>query len=230
MPIDKSWLQSIDQIVTFCIAENKRIIGITSPQENSGVSMLSAILAESFALSHIKSLLVDVSNIKDADGANGSANEKDWVPIVNDPSDFIRHDKLGFDRLTSHPNTQNRFIFNNIDQIRHILDDSLGDYGAIIIDMPAILSNIPDGINPVSCAAACDAVYLLSLTGQTTSSALGESKERLDAARAPLQGVILNDRDYVSTGASMAQLLRRMRFIPGMKSMADKVEKAALLR
>ena len=206
MSIDKNWLQAIDQIVTASLADKRRIVGITSPHENSGVTRLASTLAESFALSHVKSLLINLSG-ESQTVKQSRKNVDEWVPVLKDPAEFITTDKAGFDRLESHPNIENRFVFNNIEKFREVLDKDLISYQAIIIDLPAILSDNLEGINSASCAAACDAVFLVSMIGQTTRTALGETRERLSAAKAPLAGVILNDRDHISTGQSMVKTL-----------------------
>ena len=218
-------MQAIDHVITASISEYRRIIGISSPHEASGVSKLSRHLVEAFSLSHVKPLLIDLSS----ETTQGDKVDDDWVPILKDPSSFIRHDSAGFDVLESHPDMNERFIFNNIDKFRDILDKELSDYEAIIVDLPAILSGKSESINPASCAAACDAVYLVTMSGQTTRPSLTATKARLDAAKAPLAGVILNDQNYVSTGKSIAQQLQRFSFVPGAKRLAKRVNKTEFL-
>ena len=227
MSIDERWLQSIDRIITASIVGKKRIIGLTSPTGGAGVTLLSGVLAESFALSGVNTLLIDLSTTSD------KANEASdgWIPVLKDPDSYLQKNSDGHDFLESRPDHKNRFIFNNIKKIRDVFNTQLSSYDTIILDIPAVNTNKSSGINAISCAAACDLIYLVCLTGKVTSSELREVKSQFATANVPLHGTILNDRDYIPTGESMSRsLLRKKSFLPGMEKLAARVRKMEILK
>ena len=172
MSIDEKWLPTVDQVVSTAIAGKKRIIGVTSPDGSVGVTMLSKILAESFSLARVKTLLIDFSGAKQSDHQGGDG----WIPVLKEPSGFLQKHPKGYDLLESRPDQQNRFIFNNTDKLREVLDRQLADYETIILDLPPIHAQ-NTGINAISCAATCDLAYLMCLTGHVNSGDLKDVKE-----------------------------------------------------
>ncbi len=230
MSVDKKYLQLIDQIITVSMADQTRIIGITGLHDSDSMAGFSEILAESFSLAQTRTLLVTVSGEQKADEQNtGGGNSKDWMQLLKASSSFAEKGTDSFERMEIHPDKANRFLFNNTARIRQFIDENLGDYGAIIFVLPEMVSQHLETVSPVSCAAACDSVYLICRTGETTRPELSSIRNRLDNIGVSLKGIILDSSGHLTTGQGMARAARRARWIPGMKSLASRLEKLDFL-
>jgi Mrp family chromosome partitioning ATPase len=106
--------------------------------------------------------------------------------------------------------TSNRGLFDSIPWLRNELLTKFKTYSNIIIDLPPLSDHAPGGLNPISGAAACDAVVLVCVRGRTTQRDAADATRVLAAARINLIGTVLNDRDYTPPADEMAAFARRI--------------------
>ncbi len=119
----------------------------------------------------------------------------------------------GLDRITANPTGALRATFNNVDQMRKLFQEELAAYRAVIVDLPAILGDHKNRINPLATAAACDGVYVLCMAGVVDRDTLGTSVKLLRQSSVNVLGVVVNDAVNPSLGFEMAREARRLQRI-----------------
>ncbi len=167
-----------------------RVLGVLSPDRGSGVSTLCRMVAESFACSGVKTLLVDLTQTVVA--SREGCDWWDWVPGKN-VAQIVKLDPGGYEILAARPTNITRALFNNVDTLRQIFNNELSEYKAIVVDLPAVLHQREDHINPVAAARACDAVIMMCVTGRTTKQNVNLTVRELGSAGVQLGGTVLND-------------------------------------
>jgi Mrp family chromosome partitioning ATPase len=200
----ENWLQPIEQIAVSVMINRMSILGFTSPSPRSGVTTISRMLAEILARSGVCSLVVDLSRpIEHTD----MVMDKDelWQRIVQNEG--------GFHMLFAAPSSVSKSRFNNVSWLRQCLNKELAGYGAIVLDLPPLVPDRADLINPVAAAAACDAVLMVCARGRVTRPQLKEAVELLRPAQVNLVGTILNDIDYALPGEEIARAARRLSWV-----------------
>jgi Mrp family chromosome partitioning ATPase len=215
------WLRPIEQIVLAAIESKTRVLGLTSPDAGSGVSLLSSVIAESFTRSGHRTLLVDLTQAAQEAGSN-----RDWAPGQACVSQIIEPQPAGFDLLMAHPTGTTKFLFNNARHLRKTFVEELGQYAAIVVDLPAILHSRSDFINAAAAASACDAVLMVCITGKITRARLGMALEPLKLAGVNLLGMVLNDVQHPTLGVEIAREARRLFWI--VPTFARWIERMAL--
>lgn len=170
-----------------------RVIGITSPDRGAGVSSLCRMVAESFAQSGAKTLLVDLSQQTDT-----AINARPaWMP-GGGATDFIQRDPRGYEIIASPPTTATRPLFNNVETLRRAFVDELSMYRTVVVDLPAIMEDVSGQINPVAVSRACDAVILVCVAGRTRRDRIAATVSTLAMAGVQLGGTVLNDMDQAA--------------------------------
>lgn len=81
-------------------------------------------------------------------------------------------------------------------RMRDLLDELRREYEAILLDSPP-LNLVTDA---AVLGAAADGVILIARAGTTERGALRYAREQLEAVRAPVSGVVLNDVDFSGRG------------------------------
>ena len=200
----EDWLQSVEQIAVSAVVNGTRVLGFTGPEAGSGVTTLSRMLAEVLARSGVRSLLVDLSRPTENAGVPAGGDEP-WRRIVQNESQFHM--------LVAVPTSDSKFRFNNVAWLRQRLDQELADHDVIVLDLPPLITDRTDLINPVAAAAACDSVLMVCARGRVTRARLKEAVRLLLPAQVNLTGTILNDIDYASPGEEMARTARRFSWL-----------------
>jgi hypothetical protein len=206
------WIRPVEQIVLSEIGQSDRIIGFTAPDPHSGVSQLSHVVAEVFALSGFNTLLVDLATpIQDSPAQLVQEPPLAlWLPGTGDSKTHIVHHERGFDFVTARVAKGTRFAFNNISQIRQVLSGELAEYTKVIMNLPPINEHCSELINPAAAAASCDSVLLVCVRGRVTRPQLKNAVGLLRAARCRLVGTVLLEGDYVTAGVEISRTLRRV--------------------
>jgi hypothetical protein len=126
----------------------------------------------------------------------------------------------------------NRGMFDNIPWLRKEFASRQKLHSNIVADLPALLARNPDRLNPISIAAACDAVILVCVRGHTSARQIERARELMDAAGINLAGTVLNELDYVAPAYEMAQAARRILSPTGRfgRRVAERIANAEILR
>jgi hypothetical protein len=122
-----------------------------------------------------------------------------------------------FDRIVANPSGPLRAPFNNVEQMRQLFHQELAHYTAVVVDLPSILGDHQQRINPLAPAAACDGVYVLCMAGIVDNDALTAAMKLLRQSAVNILGVVVNDAENPSLGAEIAREARRVsRLTPGL--------------
>lgn len=182
------WLRPIEQILIAARGAGHRVVGVTSPRSGSGVSTVARQVAECSGRSGINTLLVDLTvPISEATSCPS------WVPGQPGALNLIKPLTLGYDQLTCRPTRETRFLFNNAQLLRRMLDADLEQYATVIVDVPPLLADQSDLLSSVAAAATCDAVCMVCVPGRITRDELTTVSDMLKSARIRLFGIVLND-------------------------------------
>lgn len=205
----QSWLQSVEQLMLSAIDNKARVVGIVSPEAHSGAATICRMLATCHASAGSKALLVDLTT-------DVTAGMPAWTPGPEAAGAVEAHPD-GYATLTARASPVTRSLFNKVDSLRLMFDDSLAAYDAIVVDLPPLLDTPRDKINPLAAARACDAVIMVCLTDHLTQQRLEAATTMLSAAGVNLAGVVLDDHLSPPLGAAMARdCLRLSRYVPGV--------------
>jgi Mrp family chromosome partitioning ATPase len=216
-PAPETWTRAVEQLVLPILEGRVRVLGVTSPEEGAGASTLSGAAACALARSGLKVLLIDLSPRTAAEQA------KAWVPGESGAASYVRPHAAGYDVLTAVVTPETRFLFNNGQRLRSTLTGDLGDYGAVIVDLPPLLDDERDGVNALAAALVCDQVLLVCANRRTARSDARAATELARSNGVRLSGVVWNNFGEMGLGEEIATTIkRRLRFVPGMARFADR--------
>jgi hypothetical protein len=197
------WQASIERVLAPAIMADSRVLGFLGLHRQAGVTRLSLAAAEAFSRRGANVLYIDLASPRAAEGTappRGGAALQHWregnrtVPA----------------RVEAVVTNSNRGLFDSIPWLRNELTTRFKTYSNIIIDLPPLSEHAPGRLNAISGAAACDAVVLVCVRGQTTQREASDAARVLAAARINVIGTVLNDRDYTPPADEIAAFVRRV--------------------
>ncbi|MBA4791723.1 MAG: hypothetical protein AB1698_21625 [Pseudomonadota bacterium] len=188
-------LREVESVYLATFGQGARVVGITSVRGGSGVSVLSAALAER-SQRQTRTLFIGLSDPTAAVPAQATS----WLPTDDDVEDNVITDPRGFDALIAVPSPEQSFAFRNALAIRGMLDRLLEIYGAIVVDLAAVEPRERVAVPVTTIASACESVVVVCLSGRDTRSAVNRAAAALRQANAPLQGIVINDRYNQTVG------------------------------
>ncbi|MEZ5843429.1 MAG: hypothetical protein R3D27_06790 [Hyphomicrobiaceae bacterium] len=119
------------------------------------------------------------------------------------------------EHLVANPAGRARAQFNNVEEMRKLLHVELAAYQAIVIDLPPVLDESDDHINPLAAMAAADGSFLLCMAGRIDRSSLARTMTLVKQSGVELLGIVVNDAENPSLGAELAREARRIeRILP----------------
>lgn len=205
--MDDSYMRAAEQITLALRRAEARTIAFTSPEPASGTSAAAALAAAVLARSGQPTLLIDLS-VAAKDLTDGPA----WTPGQGEAKIAASGGEAGYARLSVQAGPEVRFLFDNMDWFRGVLDVDLAAYDYIILDLSSFLDRPEGVVNPFAAAAACDALILVCRRGRITRQKI---KQTMDMARTtgcrPF-GIVMTQGDYVSVGEEIARTVRRLFF------------------
>jgi Mrp family chromosome partitioning ATPase len=184
----------VEAIHQFAQARRARIIGLAGVERDSGASLVARALAARCVNGRRSALLIDAAS---------------QDPLPND--DRPERDPLGYDVLRLRPEGAELLPMRDIERLRHIFQQDHAAYDVIIVDMPAVRYVAGSALPATIIANACDALFLVCLTGAVTRLLLEETVGALRAVQAPLTGLVVNRREQPTLGAEIAREARRLR-------------------
>lgn len=171
-------------------AKSAKALLVTSPQASEGKTTLALNLARSMAIEN-KVLLVDANLRKPEVGSAFKLDGQDGLgtAIRNrlDPGRFITMVD-GVHILVAGEAASNASDLLTPATLKALLTDTRREYDVIIIDGPPVLGFA----ETLALAKSVDGVLLVARANRTTSDALKQSNDLLEAAGAQIIGVVLN--------------------------------------
>jgi Mrp family chromosome partitioning ATPase len=185
-----AWSRNLEQAVLSIDTAKLRIVGFASPEIQSGNSLFAAATAAAFARSGRPALLIDFSQPVRDDRTDS------WIPGTLDTDRWVSHREQGFDQLTVRPSPSNQFLFADIKKLRSTLENLLGRYTVIILDLGPLLDDTETFLNPLAPAAACDSIVLVCRRGLLTRDRLLRAVATMRVVDIDVLGVIINDVSF----------------------------------
>lgn len=178
--------------------ENKcQVIMVTSSRPSEGKTMVSSLLARSFADADQKTLLIDgdmrrgrVHRVFDMEPGTGlSGFLAGEVPKLTDA--VIKTDSPKLEVLARGKNSAPRFEILSASRFVNTINELRKDYDRIIIDTPPLLG-LADSIMVSKCV---DGAIFVIRAEQTTQRDISTAMEVLVGTRTPIYGFVLNGVD-----------------------------------
>jgi Mrp family chromosome partitioning ATPase len=207
------WVRPAEDVALALTTAGVRVVGVTAPVAGSGVSTLARMIARSLTQAKLRTLVLDLSGPVRAD-ANGSA----WAPGAGGAGQMTRRHESGFDLLVANPTPETRAIFNNSTLLKAALSEEFAQYAAVVIDLPAVLPDRDDVINPCGVALSCQALLLICPKWKVRRDEVKEAHARLASVGAQVTGVVFNNFGEEPTFEEIAGLLQRSKWIPSRVS------------
>jgi len=219
----KDWSRTAEQIMLAAVEGKIRLLGITSPVSGSGTSTVARGVAEAYARSGHKALLLDLTaNVR------RDARPPRWVPGGQSAAAAVDVEPTGLAVLTADATLATKALFNNVDFLQQTLGTELSGYTAVVMDLPAVREDEDNRLNPLAAARVADAVLMVCLTGQIDRTQLGNAVETLKMAGANLAGVVLNDYFGTTFGDEVAEHLDgRSLLVPGLSRKLAKMARSS---
>lgn len=203
----ETWGRSIEQVLLVAAESKIRVLGVVSPDSNSGVTTLCQQLADASHAAGWRTLLANFSQ------PAGAGSDDGWHP-GDGPPRIVQSNRHAFDILRVRTSLETRSLFNNVDALKQTFADDLKSYDRIIVDLPAVLDWTPDMPNPVAAARACDSVVLVCMAARSTKGRVRSALSALDAVSVRLDGLILNDHYNPSLGERVAARAQKLSWLP----------------
>jgi len=196
------WQTSIERILAPAIMADTRVLGFLAIHRQEGVSALALAAADGFRRRGANVLYLDLASPRgpDTPSQRGAATLQHWREVER--TDLVQ--------VEAAVTNNNRGLFDSIPWLRNELTTKFKSYSNIIVDLPPLNEQAPSGLNPISGAAACDAVALVCVRGRTTQREAADAARLLAAARINLIGTVLNDRDYTPEADEIAAFAGRV--------------------
>ncbi len=174
-------------VIAIADKQSARIIGVTSCQNDAGVSLVARRLAQTFASFGRRSLLVDASRLAPIQ----PGTERNELPysdsVVADPFLDDQIETLDLAAVSDWP-------VGSREECRQALEALARNSCTVVVDLPPIIQ--PTGKPTLlmqTVGAACDLTFLVCLSGKTERRSLKAAVEAAGIFKMTIGGIILND-------------------------------------
>ncbi len=180
---DSGSARRLTKLVSAAVAQSTNIIGVTGARKGVGVSVVSRQLAGAFASFGVRTLHVDLSKATISTGAQ--TGRLSLLDLMTEVRPCLATVDLG---------GASGSVALDADRVRDALAEAVKNGFTVIIDLPPLLL-ASDQSRPAIAAAgtACDAVFLVCLSGDTKRNELAECIDTGRIIGLKFGGVILND-------------------------------------
>jgi Mrp family chromosome partitioning ATPase len=185
--VDPESARRLTKVIASAQAQSASIIGITGPRTGIGVSVVSRELAGALASFGAKTLLVDVSHATVVEPSTEPVLETSLALLASEVRPRLSVAKVG--------------VCLSADAFRASLAEAVREGYTVVLDLPPVMqaSGQPTP-SLLAAGAACDVVFLVSLSGQVTQKELVACIETGRLVGLKLGGMILNDWRMPASG------------------------------
>lgn len=202
----------IERIFLSAAARGGRVLGVIGCGPGDAQHLLARALAERSARSGERTLLLDLSL------PVGPVTERiRWAPGDERVGESIQRDSRGFDRLTAVACPSTVMRFRNLGGLRHLLEQELAHYQAIVVDAGALLGADEAAIPAATIAQACETIVMATIPGTMRQDQFEAAVTTLGAAASRMVGLVLDDAGNPTVGEELCRLAGRLeRYLPAV--------------
>jgi len=161
-----------------------RSVTVTAAEPGHGASTVALALARRAAAASSRergALLVDANR------------RKPGFTALADPEPGQPADIGGGLWLLASPAPGQEKAWSERDSLAELCAGWSAEYGMVVLDGAPMLSREAEPVSGAAAAAAADAVFLVSMSGQNPANRVGEAVAAISRAGARLTGVVMND-------------------------------------
>lgn len=202
----------IERIFLSAAARGGRVLGVIGCGPDDAQHLLARALSERSARSGERTLLLDLSL------PVGPMTERiRWAPGDERVGESIQRDPRGFDRLTAVACPSTVMRFRNLGGLRHLLEQELAHYQAIVVDAGALLGTDDAAIPAATIAQACETIVMATMPGTMRRDQFEAAVTTLGPAASRMVGLVLDDAGNPTVGEELCRLAGRFeRYLPAV--------------
>jgi Mrp family chromosome partitioning ATPase len=202
----------IERIFLSAAARGARVLGVVGCGPGDAHHLLARALAERSARSGEATLLLDLSR------PVGPATDRiRWAPGDERVGESIQRDPRGFERLTAVACPTTVMRFRNLGGLKHLLEQELAHYHAIVIDAGSLLGGEESAIPAATIAQACETIVMATIPGAMRRDQFTAAVTTLGPAASRMVGLVLDDAGNPTVGEDLCRLAARLdRYLPAV--------------
>jgi Mrp family chromosome partitioning ATPase len=201
------WLVELELLALGIAANKQRVVALSAPSPDAGVTTISRALANVFAQSGLTTLVIDWT---------GNLSYTNRVTL----QDRLRNYDYGSLRPPSWATLRLSTvgIVPAVGQLVEVLDSSALKFDRLVFDLPPLTGVQLGQMNPLRVAASADAFFLIC-TRHQKRRVLFNAVESASKASVPISGLIMNDVHHSYIGNEVVRwATRRLRWVPPIKN------------
>ncbi len=202
----------IERVFLSAAARGGRVLGVVGCGPGEAQHLLARALAERSARSGVPTLLLDLSL------PVGPVTDRiRWAPGDERVGESIQRDPRGFERLTAVACPTTVMRFRNLGGLKHLLEQELAHYQAIVIDAGSLLGTDEAAIPAATIAQACETIVMATIPGAMRRDQFEAAVATLGAAASRMVGLVLDDAGNPTVGEELCRLAARLeRYLPAV--------------
>ena len=195
----------IERIFLSAAARGGRVLGVVGCGPGDAPHLLARALAERSARSGELTLLLDLSL------PVGPVTDRiRWAPGDERVGESIQRDVRGFERLTAVACPATVMRFRNLGGLKHLLEQELAHYRAIVIDAGSLFGTEEAAIPAATIAQACETIVMATIPAAMRRDQFEAAVAMLGAAASRLVGLVLDDAANPTVGEELCRLAARL--------------------
>lgn len=202
----------IERIFLSAAARGGRVLGVVGCGPGDAQHVLARALAERSARSGDPTLLLDLSL------PVGPVTDRiRWAPGDERVGESIQRDPRGFERLTAAVCPKTLMRFRNLGGLKHLLEQELAHYHAIVIDAGCLLGTDEAAVPAATIAQACETIVMATTPGAMRRDQFAAAVTTLGPAASRMVGLVLDDAGNPTVGEELCRLAARLEpYLPAM--------------
>lgn len=205
---------AIETIYAHLVRHSLDQIAISSPEADSGNSLLCQAIARRAAESGKRVLLIELNMLVPSLHESMSLLRNEWLPLTGHWEHAAQETSTPGLYVLCCPEKSVRCVeFRDPETLRLFFDSTRSQFDLMLCDTAPLLHVGENGIPPEQVCASCDHTLLNLLTGCTTESQIDEAQQLLKHSGAALAGSVMNDRYAPTLKQELIRETNRLRRI-----------------